>query len=101
MHGEGRITLRVWEEDGDTLMLRVSDNGPGISPEIIRRIFHPFFTTKTTGSGIGLATARKVVEAHGGWLDVMSEQGKGATFTMRLPLKQGEEELPSGDEDAA
>ena len=67
-------------------LLRISDTGPGIPAHLIDRIFFPFFTTKTTGSGIGLAMVRKVVESHGGWLDVESEPGKGTTFTLKLPL---------------
>jgi signal transduction histidine kinase len=68
------------------LVIEVADTGPGIPPEFRDRVFNPFFTTKTTGSGIGLAAARKVVEAHGGWLDLESEPGGGATFILRLPL---------------
>jgi len=68
------------------LVVRITDSGPGVPPELIDRIFYPFFTTKTSGSGIGLASARKAVESHGGWLDVESEPGKGTTFTMKLPV---------------
>jgi len=68
------------------LIIRISDSGPGVPPELIDRIFYPFFTTKTSGSGIGLASARKAVESHGGWLDVESEPGKSTTFTLKLPV---------------
>ena len=68
------------------LLVRVSDTGPGIPADLRDRIFYPFFTTKTSGSGIGLAMARKVVESHGGWLDVESEPGRGATFILKIPV---------------
>jgi PAS domain S-box-containing protein len=68
------------------LVVRIADTGPGIPPQLRDRIFYPFFTTKPQGSGIGLASARKAVESHGGWLDVESEPGQGTTFIMKLPL---------------
>lgn len=68
------------------LVIRIQDSGPGVPHELIDRIFYPFFTTKTNGSGIGLASARKAVESHGGWLDVESEPGRSTTFTMKLPV---------------
>ena len=68
------------------LTITVSDTGPGIPPEIQRRIFEPFFTTKARGTGLGLAVARRVIEEHGGTIALISETGKGATFTIKLPL---------------
>ena len=68
------------------LVIRISDSGPGVPPELLDRIFYPFFTTKTNGAGIGLASARKAVESHGGWLDVESDPGLSTTFTMKLPV---------------
>jgi len=63
----------------------VKDDGPGIPPEIREKIFSPFLTTKKTGSGIGLAMARKIVECHHGLIDVETATGKGTTFRVRLP----------------
>lgn len=82
---EGTITLRVGEEPG-AATLRVSDDGPGIPGELGRRIFEPGITTKSSGWGIGLALARRVVEdSHGG--ELMLEQTEpGATFLIRIPL---------------
>jgi PAS domain S-box-containing protein len=68
------------------LTITVSDTGPGIPPEIQRRVFEPFFTTKARGTGLGLAVARRVIEEHGGTITLVSETGKGATFTIKLPL---------------
>lgn len=69
-----------------TAVISISDNGPGIPADVLDRIFYPYFTTKTKGTGIGLAMARKIVEAHHGVIDVTSGAGEGATFTIRLPL---------------
>lgn len=67
--------------------IRVSDNGPGIPPEILPRIFDPFFTTKDVGKGMGLGLfiVYQIVEEHGGCISAASEDGRGATFVMRLP----------------
>jgi PAS domain S-box-containing protein len=68
--------------------LRVSDNGPGISPEVLPRIFDPFFTTKETGrgTGLGLAVVFGIVQQHGGWVECHSRPGEGARFDVYLPL---------------
>ena len=72
--------------------ISVSDTGPGIAPENIRRIFEPFFTTAEStdpeahrGTGLGLAVCRDIVVSHGGFIEVQSEQGQGATFNIFLP----------------
>ena len=73
--------------------IAVSDTGTGITPENLKNIFRPFFTTKSgkdrpaagSGSGVGLAFCRRIVEAHGGKITVESQIGKGSTFTVRLP----------------
>ncbi|MCW5767502.1 MAG: hypothetical protein KIT19_02375 [Phycisphaeraceae bacterium] len=65
--------------------IHVIDTGPGIASDRIDRIFQPYFTTKAGGSGLGLPTARRLVEAHGGRLEVHTEQGKGTDFTIVLP----------------
>lgn len=71
--------------DGPTCELRVIDTGPGIPPENIERIFTPYFTTKSGGSGLGLPTARRLIEAHLGTITVHSEPGKGSEFTISIP----------------
>jgi two-component system sensor histidine kinase AtoS len=76
----------------DRLELVVSDNGPGISPQDLERIFEPLFTTKRTGTGIGLAMSRRLVEGHGGSLRLTTAPGQGATFTISLPLDVKSEE---------
>lgn len=69
----------------DEVRLHVIDTGPGIQPESAKRIFEPYFTTKAGGSGLGLPTARRLVEAHDGRLEVHSEPGKGTDFSITLP----------------
>ncbi len=68
--------------DGPHIVIRVSDNGPGIEPEALEQIFIPFYTTKKTGSGIGLSLSRQIMQLHGGQLTAESTPGKGSTFTL-------------------
>jgi signal transduction histidine kinase len=70
------------------IRIHIRDNGPGISPEVQDRIFVPFFTTKKTGTGIGLPIAQKIVHSHGGILDMNSEVGKGTEFIIKIPMRQ-------------
>jgi signal transduction histidine kinase len=80
----GEIVLQVRSE-GDTVCLDVIDSGKGIDPEDLPKLFRPFHTTKPGGTGLGLATTRNIVRAHGGEIDVQSEPGHGTKFTIRLP----------------
>lgn len=68
-----------------TISLHVIDTGPGILPECTDKIFQPYFTTKSGGTGLGLPTTRRLIEAHGGRLEVYTEAGKGTDFTIILP----------------
>lgn len=78
---------------GRYVVLRVSDTGMGIPPEILDHLFEPFFTTKGSekGTGLGLATSRGIVKGHGGFLTVHSEPGKGSSFNVFLPAAQPQE----------
>ncbi|OYT41275.1 MAG: hypothetical protein B6U86_02710 [Candidatus Altiarchaeales archaeon ex4484_43] len=82
----GEIIIRTYQED-KSVVAQVIDNGCGIPKENINKIFDPFFTTKDVGegTGLGLAIAYKVIEKHNGRIDVSSNVGKGATFTIKLP----------------
>ena len=85
---------------GPALVIRVGDNGPGIPEEIKERIFQPLFTTKDEGTGLGLSIATRIVEEHGGRLEVESEGGRGAVFVITLPLqakRDGAENGPPGE----
>jgi two-component system nitrogen regulation sensor histidine kinase GlnL len=93
-HVEIRATVRPAEEEpaggGELLppqvVVEVRDDGPGITPDDLERIFSPFFTTKPQGTGLGLAIVRKVVDAHDGHIDAVSAPGRGATFRVTLPV---------------
>ena len=66
--------------------VEISDNGTGIPPGILDKIFVPFFSTKAEGSGIGLSLSRQIIRNHGGQISVVSEEGKGSTFRISLPV---------------
>lgn len=85
MHGQGTIQITLECVAG---MCRVSvrDAGPGISADVLEKIFTPFFTTKARGTGLGLPTAKRIVEAHGGSIAVKSPGGGGTTVELALPL---------------
>ena len=87
-HPEER--LRVGEHrsgmgPGEGSVIRIKDNGCGMSPDVIDHAFIPFFTTKPAGTGIGLALCRQIILKHGGTISVDSQEGKGTTFTIALP----------------
>ena len=81
----GRLQV-VLEEDRKHAVLRISDEGPGIPPEIREKIFDLYFTTKSEGSGIGLAMTYRILQLHHGSVEVQSELGRGTEFQLRIPL---------------
>ena len=88
----GRLTLRTSADDNQ-VKIEIQDTGCGISPENIRKLFTPFFTTKEKGKGIGLglAIAYGIIQCHRGSIEVQSKEGEGTTFTIYLPLHHEEE----------
>lgn len=85
---EGTITL-ITKNLGDRIEIRIRDNGPGIPPNIMDKIFQPFFTTKPAGqgTGLGLSLAYDIVtKGHNGTLKVSSEEGQGSEFIIQLPV---------------
>jgi signal transduction histidine kinase len=89
MEQGGKLTV-VLEEDRKTAVLRVTDEGPGIPEEIREKIFDLYFTTKSGGSGIGLAMTYRILQFHHGSVEVKSEVGRGAEFLLRIPLAAAE-----------
>ncbi len=87
--GPGTITVRTRLE-GDEVCISITDDGPGMPPEVRERIFLPFFTTKAQGqgTGLGLALSQGIVQRHQGRIEVDSEPGRGTTFRVRLPVRQ-------------
>ncbi|MBW2385361.1 MAG: PAS domain-containing protein [Deltaproteobacteria bacterium] len=79
------------EGAGRELLISVGDTGPGVSAELRERVFYPFFTTKPTGSGVGLSTAQRLVTDHGGRIELDASTAAGAVFHVRLPLVEAEE----------
>jgi len=69
-------------------VIRLSDYGPGISESVIEKVFQPFFTTKDEGTGLGLSIASRIIEEHGGRLEVKSREGEGTTFIIKLPIEE-------------
>jgi signal transduction histidine kinase len=86
----GRLTLTAELEAEKGVIIEVSDTGPGIPEENLRRIFEYYFTTKEKGMGLGIPLAHKIIQEHGGALRVQSEVGRGSTFRISLPLPKGE-----------
>lgn len=80
----GEVLVSTSREPG-SVSIRVTDTGAGIPPELQPRVFDPYFSTKKSGTGLGLPTARRVAAEHGGSLSLESEVGKGTQFTLRLP----------------
>jgi signal transduction histidine kinase len=85
----GTVTVRVRADDDGRLRVEVSDEGPGIPPDVLPRVFEPFFTTKAKGTGLGLAVVRRIVEDHQGEVQAHSRPGQGATFVLKLPMTSG------------
>ena len=81
----GEVIIGLTSEGGRVL-LTVADRGPGIAPEVARRIFDPYFSTKKLASGLGLSFAKEIIETHNGSVTFVSRPGEGTTFTVSLPL---------------
>lgn len=83
----GHIDVRLWHDPAEgAACFEVEDDGPGMPEEVRRRLFQPFFTTRTDGTGLGLATCLKNVQYHGGSIEVQSEVGHGTKFVVTIPL---------------
>ena len=84
------------DEDGaPTVVLHVIDTGPGMSDETKAKIFEPYFSTKSGGTGLGLPTTRRIIDAHGGSVEAHSEVGRGTDFVVTLPGGESAEQQGS------
>lgn len=90
IHEQGEIWIRTYNPDEDSIKLEIEDNGSGIAPEDVNHIFEPFYSTKreSSGIGLGLAIVHGIIENHKGRIEVHSEQGKGTTISIILPLNK-------------
>jgi two-component system NtrC family sensor kinase len=84
----GLLSIRVETGDDQTALVKISDNGPGIPEKAKAHIFDPFFTTKSEGTGLGLSVSNSIIEDHNGKISLQSEEGKGTTFIVSLPIVQ-------------
>jgi len=85
---QGKIAISLSDRDG-FVIIAIRDNGRGISKRDISKIFEPFYSTKIYGTGLGLTTCKRIVEAHKGYIHVESEENQGCTFEVHLPLQVG------------
>lgn len=81
----GKVWVSRAEKDDALVSILVEDNGPGIDPANLQKIFHPFFTTKDDGTGLGLAIVHSIAESHGGFVRAGARPGGGASFELALP----------------
>jgi signal transduction histidine kinase len=83
----GTLTIAS-TRSGDNVHITFKDTGEGMTTETLAKLWSPLYTTKAKGMGFGLAVAKRLVEAHGGSINVESKLGKGSTFTVTLPIKR-------------
>ena len=97
-HGHGKLAIQV--TSADPIVIRITDDGPGISPDNLNKVFDPFFTTKNigAGTGLGLSISYGIVAKHGGALRVESVEGKGTTFHIELPVLVADNPKTSGSQ---
>ncbi|MNH85647.1 Sporulation kinase E [compost metagenome] len=85
MPNGGTIHMETWRRETDSVMIRIIDEGEGISKETLAKLGEPFFTNKETGTGLGLMVSQRIIESHKGTMEIESELGRGTTVTVALP----------------
>jgi PAS domain S-box-containing protein len=83
-HPDGSVAVRLYQRQS-TAVVEVADNGVGIAPELREKVFLPFFTTKPTGTGLGMAIVKKIMDLHGGEIEIESRPGQGTTVRLSIP----------------
>jgi two-component system, NtrC family, sensor histidine kinase HydH len=86
MSEPGEIVLSAYRKNS-SIVINVRDEGPGVKPEDLDKIFNPFFTTKDAGTGLGLSVVHQIVVQHGGVVTAEKNPGRGMTFSLLLPLR--------------
>jgi signal transduction histidine kinase len=101
MSGCGRLTVELSRQD-DSVLVDVSDTGPGIPPPALEQVFAPFYSTKGRGegTGLGLSICRRLIEEHHGELTVANLPGSGALFRIRLPIASPEKNFDNQPSDS-
>jgi signal transduction histidine kinase len=94
VQGGRRLRICVQRADPARVRIQVEDTGPGIPADVIAKVFDPFVTTKSDGTGLGLSISYGIIREHGGTLTVDSTPGRGATFTIELPIEAAPDSLP-------
>jgi len=94
MEGGGELMVQT-SVDGETITIRITDTGSGIPPEELDNIFRVYYSTKKTGTGLGLPTARRIIQEHGGELSLESEPGRGTQVCISLPVRPPREAATS------
>ncbi|MBI5213933.1 MAG: GHKL domain-containing protein [Nitrospirae bacterium] len=92
MNGKGDLIVKI-ERNKDAIKIKISDTGKGMPPDAVEKIFEPFYTTKDKGTGLGLAIVFNIIKKHGGEINAQSEEGRGTTFTITLPLMKESREF--------
>jgi signal transduction histidine kinase len=93
MQEGGTLEITTRSQDDETVSISIQDTGCGMSPEQQQRIFEPFFTTKEKGVGLGMSIVHKIIEVHGGTIQIESQEGVGTIFTVDLPRKEQNDNL--------
>lgn len=93
-HGRGILTMQTYKSDDNTVAVKFTDDGPGIPPDVIDKIFEPFYTTKDIGkgTGLGLSICYGIIQSHEGNIYATNEEGGGTTFTIELPVTPSTED---------
>ena len=92
MNGKGDLTVTP-VKNREFVKIKISDTGRGMPPDAVEKIFEPFYTTKDKGTGLGLAIVFNIMKKHGGEINAQSEEGRGTTFTVTLPLMKESREF--------
>jgi signal transduction histidine kinase len=96
-HTDSEAQPRTTGEDKSWLRIDIEDEGPGLAPDMVERIFEPFVSTKDSGTGLGLAICKRIVEDHGGTIVAANRPHGGAVFTVTLPIRENSEETEESD----